>query len=90
MRTTRPSVTHILLKAGADPGLAGRDGVTALEDARSKGPDEVVEILPGPGLTGAVQCAGPLGVTGGMRFCLTLIVPAPAAAPSSEEQRSCA
>jgi len=38
-------IVQILLDAGADPALADRDGVTALEHARTKGQDEVVTIL---------------------------------------------
>lgn len=40
-------IVRTLLAAGADPGLADRDGVTALQHARSKGYAEIVRILEG-------------------------------------------
>ncbi|WP_328807718.1 ankyrin repeat domain-containing protein [Nonomuraea antri] len=38
-------IVRLLLAAGADPGLADRDGVTALRHAESKGQREVAAIL---------------------------------------------
>jgi len=38
-------IIRLLLANGADPDLADRDGVTALEHARSRGQDAVVAIL---------------------------------------------
>lgn len=38
-------IVRTLLAAGADPDLADRDGVTALQHARSKGYTEIVRIL---------------------------------------------
>ncbi len=38
-------IIRLLLAHGADPSLADRDGVTALEHARAKGQAEVVAIL---------------------------------------------
>ncbi|WP_246051160.1 ankyrin repeat domain-containing protein [Nocardioides guangzhouensis] len=38
-------IVRILLDAGADPGIADQDGVTALEHARSKGQARVAAIL---------------------------------------------
>jgi ankyrin repeat protein len=40
-------IVRILLAAGADRSIPDRDGVTALEHARSKGYDERVRILSG-------------------------------------------
>ena len=34
-----------LLGAGADPSIADKNGVTALEHARDKGFDEIAEVL---------------------------------------------
>lgn len=42
-------VVRILLGAGADPRLADRDGITALEHARAKGQAEVARLLEGAG-----------------------------------------
>ena len=46
-RGTEPwqRIVRILLDAGADPGIADGDGVTALEHARSRGYDEIVALL---------------------------------------------
>lgn len=38
-------IVRLLLDGGADPGLADKDGVTALEHARTKGQREIVAIL---------------------------------------------
>ena len=38
-------IVRILLRAGADPGIADGDGVTALEHAESRGQDAVAAIL---------------------------------------------
>jgi ankyrin repeat protein len=38
-------ITRILLDAGADPRIADKDGVTALEHARAKGHAAIVRIL---------------------------------------------
>ena len=38
-------VVRILLDAGADPGIADRDGVTALEHAQRRGYGEIAQIL---------------------------------------------
>lgn len=38
-------IVRILLAAGADPSIADKDGVTALEHARRKGHDEIARIL---------------------------------------------
>ncbi|WP_404386697.1 ankyrin repeat domain-containing protein [Knoellia locipacati] len=40
-------IVRILLEAGADRSLADRDGVTALEHARTKGHTEIARILEG-------------------------------------------
>jgi uncharacterized protein len=40
-------IVRILLGAGADPSIPDRDGITALEHARSKGYDELARILSG-------------------------------------------
>jgi ankyrin repeat protein len=42
-------IIRLLLAHGADPSIADRDGITALEHARAKGQAAVVEILEGPG-----------------------------------------
>lgn len=42
-------VVEILLANGADPRIADKDGVTALQHARAKGQDEVVRILESAG-----------------------------------------
>ena len=41
-------IVRLLLDAGADRSLADRDGVTALEHARSSGYDEMVALLDAP------------------------------------------
>jgi ankyrin repeat protein len=41
-------IVRLLLGAGADRSLADRDGVTALEHARSSGYDEMVALLEAP------------------------------------------
>jgi uncharacterized protein len=41
-------IVRLLLQHGADPSLADRDGVTALEHARRKGHDEMVALLEAP------------------------------------------
>lgn len=38
-------IVRILLAAGADPSIADKDGVTALEHARRKGHDEIARLL---------------------------------------------
>ena len=38
-------IVRILLAAGADPSIADKDGVTALEHARARGQDEIVALL---------------------------------------------
>ena len=40
-------IVRILLDAGADPAIADRDGVTALEHARRRGYDEIARVLRG-------------------------------------------
>ncbi|MFW5464255.1 ankyrin repeat domain-containing protein [Knoellia sp. CPCC 206453] len=42
-------IVRVLLEAGADPAIADREGVTALEHARSKGQSEVATILEAAG-----------------------------------------
>ncbi|MEO6199713.1 MAG: ankyrin repeat domain-containing protein [Cryobacterium sp.] len=54
-------IVRILLRAGADQSIADRDGVTALQHARSKGHTEIAAILaradngdgPGPAIPGS-------------------------------------
>jgi hypothetical protein len=41
-------ILRLLLEHGADPSLADRDGVTALEHARRRGFDEMVALLEAP------------------------------------------
>lgn len=38
-------IVTTLLGAGADPSIADKNGVTALEHARDKGFDEIAEVL---------------------------------------------
>ena len=40
-------IVRILLDAGADPAIADRGGVTALEHARRRGYDEIARVLRG-------------------------------------------
>ena len=40
---------QLLVDAGADLGIADRDGVTALEHARERGYDEIVQTLEAAG-----------------------------------------
>ena len=42
-------IVQILLDAGADPGITDKDGVTALEHARSSGQEQVAAILSSAG-----------------------------------------
>lgn len=43
--TAHQQVVQALLDGGADPSIADKDGVTALEHARTRGYDEIVAIL---------------------------------------------
>jgi ankyrin repeat protein len=47
--TAHQEIIRLLLANGADPSIADRDGVTALEHARAKGQAEVVAILEAAG-----------------------------------------
>jgi hypothetical protein len=38
-------IVRTLLDAGADPSIADKNGVTALEHARNKGHDQIARIL---------------------------------------------
>ena len=42
-------IVQLLVDAGADPGIADRDGVTALQHARERGYDEIARTLEAAG-----------------------------------------
>ena len=48
-KTAPPRSIDRIRAAGADPGIADRDGVTALEHARERGYDEIAQTLEGAG-----------------------------------------